>query len=330
MRQRLYLTTLIAMAGWMLGGPPHARPAQVSPAPQHPAGRYVLVNGAKLWTESEGRGAPMILVAGGPGLPHDYFHPYFSGLAPRCRLIYYDAFGRGKSDHAANPAQYTFRRDVEDLDGVRKALGLERVSLFGHSYGSLVALAYAFDHPEAVDRVAIANGMFSGKMWQDSDDIVNRAIREQLPAVWRQVQSVRAQGKKSNTEVHQQAYRLPPGYYWHRRPAQVPNLEYNEDVYYGILGEDADFVIGGQVARLDYGRRLKELRVPLLILAGRYDNICPVSYALALSKVTPLASVVVLEQSGHFVFIEEREKTMALLGDFMAQDGRAAKVAQRP
>lgn len=330
MRKPFYLTTLIVMAGWTLGGAPHAWPAQESPALQHPAGGYVLVNGVRLWTESEGQGAPLILIAGGPGLTHDYFHPYFSGLASRCRLIYYDALGRGKSDQAANPAQYTFSRDVADLDGLRKALGLSRVSLFGHSYGALVALAYAFDHPETVARVAIANGMFSGKMWQDSDDDLNRAIREQLPEVWRQVQSVRAQGLKSNTVAHQKAYRLPPGYYWHRKPAQPLKLSYSEDVYYGILGEDAEFVIGGEVAALDYGPRLKDLQAPLLILAGQYDRITPASYALALKKVAPRVSVVVLDQSGHFAFVEEQEKTMALLGEFMACDGPPASVAKHP
>jgi proline iminopeptidase len=311
--------TFIAIAGWTLAGLQQARPAAERTPPPHPGGRYVMVNGARLWAESEGHGAPMIFVAGGPGMSHDYFRPYFSGLASRCRLIYYDALGRGKSDRAASPAQYTFSRDVADLDGVRKAFGLSRVSLFAHSYGALVALAYAHDHPEAVARVAIANGIFSGKMWQDSDDNANREIREKLPEVWRQVQGLRAQGKRSSSTAHQQAYRLPPGFYWHRQPRQLPNLDVNDAVYYGILGADADFVIGGEVASLDYGARLEELRMPLLILAGRYDNIAPVRYALALRKVAPPGSVVVLEQSGHFVFVEETERTMALLGEFLAR-----------
>jgi proline iminopeptidase len=325
-RQSLSLALLIAMAGWAFGLSRHAALAQGHSGALHPPGEYVTVNGARLWVESEGHGVPVILIAGGPGLAHDVFHPFFSSLAGRCRLIYYDGFGRGKSARADRPARYTFSRDVEDLDGIRKALGLAKVSLFGHSYGGLVALAYAFEHPEAVGKVAVANSMFSGRMWQESDDDVNRRIREQLPEVWAKVQGLRAQGLRSSSAAHQEAYRLPPGFYWHRRPAGPTqlNAHLDADVYYAILGEDADFVIGGEVAGLDFETRLKELREPLLVLAGRYDNVCPPSHALAIAKSAPRASVVLLEESGHYTFVEENEKTMKLLGDFFANPARSA------
>jgi proline iminopeptidase len=331
---------LTLLASWLPGVPRRASLAQGNPAPQHPPGEnpapqhppgetsapqhppgeYVTVNGARLWVESEGKGAPVILIAGGPGLTHDCFHPFLSGLASGCRLIYYDAFGRGKSDRAKSPAEYTFSRDVEDLDGLRKALGLTKVSLCAHSYGALVALAYAFRHPDFVGKVAVVNGIFSGKMWQESDDDANRQVREKLPDVWAKVQSLRAQGLRSSSAAHQEAYRLPPGFYWHRRPERRPQLSVNSDVYYAIVGEDADFVIDREVAGLDFESRLKELHVPLLVLAGRYDNIAPIGHALAIAKSAPPGvSVVVLEQSGHFTYVEETEKTLQLLGDFFAK-----------
>src|SRR6516165_6653784 len=58
----------------------------------HPQGAYVSVNGAKLWYESEGSGEPLILIAGGPGFSHSYFHPSFSELANSYRVIYLDSF----------------------------------------------------------------------------------------------------------------------------------------------------------------------------------------------------------------------------------------------
>ena len=63
----------IAIASWTLAGLQQARPAADRTPPPHPGGRYVTVNGARLWAESEGHGAPMILVAGGPGL-QDLLH----------------------------------------------------------------------------------------------------------------------------------------------------------------------------------------------------------------------------------------------------------------
>jgi proline iminopeptidase len=93
------------------------------------------VHGARLWYESEGQGPALVLVAGGPGSSHEYFHPYFTPLAAHYRVVYFDAFGRGKSDKAAKPSEYSFARDVDDLEGLRAALKLGRISVFGHSYG---------------------------------------------------------------------------------------------------------------------------------------------------------------------------------------------------
>jgi proline iminopeptidase len=321
------LVLLVSLVAWTAGGQDAASLQEAPSGPGHPPGRHVEVHGARLWVESEGDGAPLVLIAGGPGLAHDYFHPYLSALAGTRRLIYFDALGRGKSDPAASPGLYTFSRDVEDLEGLRKALGLPKVSLFGHSYGGLVAQAYAFKYPDRVDKVVLANSIFSAKMWQAGNDNANQEIRDKLPEVWSRLQSLRAQGLRSSSPAHQQAYRLPPGFYWHRRPDRpLPLNLLNPQVYYGIAGEDADFVIGGEIAGLDFAPRLKTLAAPLLVLAGRHDKIAPVSFALAIQKDAPRASVVVFEQSGHFLFVEENEKALDVLGKFLragAGEGRA-------
>jgi proline iminopeptidase len=99
----------------------------------HAAGAYAQVNGAKLWYETEGQGEPLVLVAGGPGDSHSEFHPFFSRLAGRFRIIYFDALGVGRSDRAKSAKEYMFAREVEDLEGLCKALGLPQMNLLGHS-----------------------------------------------------------------------------------------------------------------------------------------------------------------------------------------------------
>src|SRR5690349_1551231 len=90
----------------------------------HPPGQFVRVGGAKLWVETEGEGDPVVLIAGGPGCSHGYFHPFFSDLAAHHRVIYFDALGRGKSDRAKKTSDYTLERDVADVEGLRRALKL--------------------------------------------------------------------------------------------------------------------------------------------------------------------------------------------------------------
>jgi proline iminopeptidase len=109
----------------------------------HPPGDYVIVNGTRLWFESEGTGQTLVLIPAGPGVPHGYLHPHLSPLAKTQRVIYYDAFGTGKSDHAQGDQKYTFAPDVENVEGLRKALKLGKIDVLGHSYGGMVAQAYA-------------------------------------------------------------------------------------------------------------------------------------------------------------------------------------------
>jgi proline iminopeptidase len=106
-------------------GAPHSSAAQ-PPADTilHPPGSFVSINGANIWYESEGQGEPIILIAGGPGVSHTYFHPFFSGLADNFRVIYFDAFGSGKSDRARSAQEYTFDQEVEIVEALRNDLKL--------------------------------------------------------------------------------------------------------------------------------------------------------------------------------------------------------------
>src|SRR4029077_18575783 len=97
----------------------------------HPPGDYTTVHGHKIWYESEGQGEPLVLIPGGPGGRHNYFHPYFSALSSHFRVIYYDPFGTGKSDRAKNPKEYSLAQEVEDIEVLRKNLNLGKINLLG-------------------------------------------------------------------------------------------------------------------------------------------------------------------------------------------------------
>ena len=76
---------------------------------KHPAGNYAVVNCKRLWYEIEGKGEPILLIPGGSGNSHTYFHQWFSELAKNFKVIYFDAYGRGKSDRAKFSDQYSFK-----------------------------------------------------------------------------------------------------------------------------------------------------------------------------------------------------------------------------
>jgi proline iminopeptidase len=88
-------------------------------------------------------------------------------------------------------------------------------------------------------------------------------------------------------------------------------------VYYTIAGDDADFVIGGDIAALDFRADLKKLTMPMLILAGRFDRVSVPRYAVEYKKYAPQARFVMLEESGHFPYLEEPVRTLSELRNFL-------------
>ena len=291
---------------------------------KHPPGNYAVVNGKKLWYETEGQGEPVLLIPGGPGNSHTYFHPWFSALAKNFKVIYFDAYGRGKSDRAKSPDQYSFKGDVEDIEGLRKTLGIEKWDIIGHSYGGMVAQQYALDYPNSVNKLILMSTFYSGEMWQENDNSSNYEIRNQYPEVWEKVMKLRNEGESSSSKEHIKTYSVPSGllYFYDASNAykvRKDSLIMNTIVYYQIAGKDADFLISGDIGPLDFRSQLKTLMMPVLILAGRFDRISIPRFSIKYKEYAPQAEFVMFEKSGHSMFVEEPEKTFKVITEFLKQ-----------
>ena len=312
---RLLMLTLAVAAGY-------APAAELA----HPRGGFVTVMGAKIWWEAEGKGEPLLLIPGGGGGSHDYYHPYFSGLASSFRVIYYDGFGRGKSDRAKSPDQYSFARDVEEVEALRKALKLGQIHVLGHSYGGLVAQAYALKYPDSIRRLILSNTFVSGADYQASNVQYNKQVEYFLPEVWARVAQLRSHGYVASSPPMQEAYlgkiatMLELFYFYD--PVNAAKIvfddqSFNAEEYYAITGPDADFELGPEIRRLSFGDGLSKLKAPILVLIGRSDGVVFPKLALNIARSAPRAEVVVFEKSGHFPFIEETDRTMSVITTFL-------------
>ncbi len=110
-----------------------------------------------------GRGAPLILCHGGPGL-WDMFGSLAGSLAGDVRAVRWDQRGCGRSERRG---PYSVARSVADLDAVRAALDVERVAVLGHSWGATLALRYALDHPDRVSALIYVSGTGLGWDWHE-------------------------------------------------------------------------------------------------------------------------------------------------------------------
>ena len=289
-------------------------------------GKYYEVNGAKIWTVSFGNGEPIFFIAGGPGNAHYYLRS-FDSLSTTNTLVYFDAFGRGKSDTSKNVTEYSLQRDIEDLEALRKAMGFSKISILGHSYGGLVAQGYAIKYPEYVSHLILANTFHSYLMWQENDDNSNREIKTNYPEVWEELMDAREQGIISSDQIHQEIYgKVPYGFlyaynpenFYRTRRKPYPNSN-NSKLYYQMVGKDGDFIVGNDMGNFDFRKDLKDLKMPIFIYCGRYDKVAVPWMILKYKQFCPQAMFVILEKSGHNPQVEEPEVLFKLIRDFLEE-----------
>ncbi|HYD79209.1 MAG TPA: alpha/beta fold hydrolase [Paucimonas sp.] len=288
----------------------------------------------RLHVETEGSGPPLVLVAGGPGASRISFQPWFSRLADRHTVVYFDAIGRGRSDRLADPAGYTVEREIEDIEAVRVALGAERISLLGQSYGGIPALLYALRHPGRVERLVLSSAMIDAASFQANIDATNANLKTYFPDSWMRVQALRAQGVRSGDERSGAEYaRMKDMLYWYdpRRAAEMKRAEpadkFNAQVYEAMLGDDPDHVVGGTLKGYDPTPLLPSLRAPTLVIGGRYDRVATPEIVFRTHAVLPsgLARLAMFERSGHRPWVEEADAYFDLLRKFLAGEEMPSK-----
>ncbi len=287
-------------------------------------GKYITVNGAKLYVVLVGKGDPMIIIPGGPGGTHLGYR-VFDSLAKDNQIIYFDAFGRGKSDTAKDVKEYSLARDIEDIEGLRIALHFEKLNVLGHSYGGLVAQGYALKYSSHVNHLILANTFHSFVMWQQNDDNSNHEIQTNYPEVWDSLMTIREQGAISSDAKHQELYgKVPYGFLYAYNPQNFlsrgskpyPN-SFNSKLYYQMVGKDGDFIVGSDIGNFDFRKELKNLKMPVLIYGGRYDRVAVPAMMVKYKEYCPQAKFMMFEKSGHNPQVEEPSKLFPVIENFL-------------
>lgn len=287
-------------------------------------GKLMEVNGARLYVVTFGKGEPVLVIPGGPGGAHPGYR-VFDTLAVDHQMIFFDAFGRGKSDTAKDVSEYSLERDIEDVDGLRKVLGLDKMAIIGHSYGGVVAQGYALKYPEHVSHLILANTFHSYIMWQKNDDNSNHEIKTNYPEVWDTLMKIREAGAISSDPVHQKIYsRVPYGFLYAYNPGNFsqrglkpyPN-RFNSKLYYQMVGKDGDFIVQSDIGTFDYRKQLKNIKMPVLIYGGRYDRVAVPEMMVKFKEYCPQAKFLMFEQSGHNPQVEEPGKLFRVIEDFL-------------
>jgi len=291
---------------------------------------FVDAHGVLIYYQTLGQGSPLLVVHGGPGASHDYFLPYLLPLARRHRLIFIDERGSGKSEKLEDPSGYTVENMVEDTEAVRQALKLGRISLLGHSYGGVLAQAYALKYQANLTHLLLCSTFHSTR---EMNAVLARelaAAPAELRARIRTLEKAGLFGKGKDYEKsrYPNDYMIAAwgeGYFpylYQRRPDPnydpIANGIMSWDLYREMWGSDGEFVIDGNLKSVEYAGRLPAIKVPTLITAGDHDECAP-SLAEEMHRLIAGSQLVVFPQSGHMTFVDQPALFVKTVNGFLAR-----------
>lgn len=277
----------------------------------------VSVPGGTIWytVVGDAAAAPLLTVHGGPGFTHDYLEP-LAALADERPVIFYDQLGSGRSDKPDDSSLWYVDRFVAELGQLVDALGYERIHLLGQSWGTIVAAEYALQRPDTLSSLIFSSPMLSVPRYAAAA----AGLRATLPA---DIQAVldrhEAAGTTDSAEYQDAAMTFYRHHICRLDPWPEPLLrsasQLNQTIYETMQGP-SEFTITGSYKDYDITDRLPELTIPTLFLCGRFDEMRPEDTGWYASLV-PGAELEVFEHSSHMPHLEEPERYLQVLRDFL-------------
>jgi L-proline amide hydrolase len=286
-------------------------------------GRMSL-NGYETWYRIVGdldsTPTPVIICHGGPGAAHDYTEPIaeLSRFGRGCVL--YDQVGCGKSTHLPEaPAEFWSPQLFKDeLAELTQHLGVTgRYAVVGQSWGGMLALEHALDHPPGLRAIVVADSPASMPLWVEE---ANR-LREDLPQEVQETLTRHETEGTTDNPAYEQAVRV----FYDRHLCRVPwpdcversfaQMADDPTVYHTMNGP-SEFHCIGSLRTWDITERLPEIDTPTLLVSGRYDEATPHIVEQIHSRI-PGAQWELFEESSHMPHVEEPKAFLARVESFL-------------
>lgn len=279
---------------------------------------FIEVTGGKVWYEIHGhqhKKAPVIILHGGPGSSH-YSLQGLKELGEDRPVIFYDQLGCGKSDRPTDTSLWNIDRFVEELRQIKEALQLEEFHILGHSWGTTLAAAYYFAHPEGVKSITFSSPCLSAPMWA-ADQEKNR---KQLPIDVQHTLKTCEENDTTDSEAYKEATKIFNQHFVCRLDPMPAFLKegahYRNPEVYNIMWGPSEFHVTGNLKDVDFTSQLKTITIPTLYTCGRFDEATPQSTEY-FNKLTPNSQFHVFEKSAHMPYIEETEEYLQVMKEFL-------------
>lgn len=280
---------------------------------------FASIRGTQIYFDVEGAGlvpdGPAMrelpvafIIHGGPGSDHSGFKPVMSPLSQAAQLVYFDHRGQGRSglaDPAGDPARFTLDDNVEDMEALRRYLGLGKIVSIGTSFGGMVAMAHASRYPDAVSQlilvVTAAHGGFIPRAQQ--------ILRERgTPEQQRVCETLWAGAFRSQDELRHYYDVMGPLYALRHNPAAAAGTQGR--AIHTPEPLNRAFAPDGFLRSFDLRPELGRITAPTLILCGRHDWICPPEFSREIAGLIPGSRLIELANSSHSVRVDAPEELL--------------------
>ena len=270
----------------------------------------------------EGAKPPLAILHGGPGCTHDYVDS-FKGLAKDARaVVHYDQLGNGRSTHLRDKGSdfWTPQLFLAELDNLLGHLGIaQRYHLLGQSWGGMLAAEHAVRRPKGLKALVIADSPASMELWLQAAN----ELREKLP---REVQATLIAHEKAGTTSSAE-YAKAVRVFYDRHVCRVPwppevartfaAIEEDPTVYHTMNGP-SEFHVVGNLKSWSIIDKLDRIQAPTLLISGRHDEATKATVQPYADHI-PDVRWTIFENSSHMPHVEETEKCLQVVGDFLVQ-----------
>ncbi len=259
---------------------------------------------------------PLLTLHGGPGCAHDYLESLDPIADTGRAVIYYDQLGCGKSVTPSMPDFWCAELWEEEIDVVRKALGLERIHLLGQSWGGMLAMQYAIHQPKGVASMVVASSPASIALWVKE---ANR-LRSYLP---KEMQAALNQADVDGDYTRPEVVAASAEYYRRHVCSIEPYPDFIARSFdqmgepYQVMQGASEFVVTGKMKTYNVTDQLHTITIPTLVTSGSADEATPLISKAIVDRI-PDCRWALIEDGTHMCHAEFPELYNATVEAFMA------------
>jgi proline iminopeptidase len=282
---------------------------------------YVQVEGGRVWYKimGKGKGVPLLFIHGGPGNSSCPIVPEYALIGEDRPVIFYDQLGTGKSDRVWDTTLWRPERFADEIDSLRKALGLAALHILGQSWGGTVLIEYLSRSPKGIRSALFSGPLISTKIWMKDARKLLSQLPEALQDTINYYERIKVYDAPSYLAATDSFYgRFFCRYNMALLKKSMNNDPWNNSIYTYMWGP-TEFTATGTLKNYDRIRDLKGIRAPVLFIAGEFDEVRLQTMKRFHQKVKR-SQMIIIPDAGHYIQTDQPVLFVNSIRDFL--DGK--------